>query len=398
MDDVHQLYPDASSADANCATDHFIVEDLLDFSNEDDDDNSAVLTDAAPSSAPFDTTTDSSTLTLVDSCNSSSFSASDPPHFSDVNFSNDLCVPYDDLAELEWLSNIVEESFSSEDLQKLHLISGIRARPDDSSETTRNFGIPDPTTGNNNNPIFNADVSVPAKARSKRSRGAACNWASRLLVLSPSSSSSSSVDPPEIAVAPPTPPSPHHNPAAHYSPAMGILTGKKTVKVTGAKKREGGNNGGGSGGGGGGGGGGGAEGRKCLHCATDKTPQWRTGPMGPKTLCNACGVRYKSGRLVPEYRPAASPTFVLTKHSNSHRKVMELRKQKEMMRGGGHPHTVIQQQQHHHQQFLHGHGHPHHHHHHQHHHHHPSMVFDVSSNGDDYLIHQHVGPDFRQLI
>lgn len=70
--------------------------------------------------------------------------------------------------------------------------------------------------------------------------------------------------------------------------------------------------------------------RRCTHCASEKTPQWRTGPMGPKTLCNACGVRYKSGRLVPEYRPAASPTFVLTQHSNSHRKVMELRRQKEL--------------------------------------------------------------------
>lgn len=72
--------------------------------------------------------------------------------------------------------------------------------------------------------------------------------------------------------------------------------------------------------------------RRCAHCASEKTPQWRTGPQGPKTLCNACGVRFKSGRLVPEYRPAASPTFVLTQHSNSHRKVMELRRQKEMMR------------------------------------------------------------------
>ncbi|KAK4793893.1 hypothetical protein SAY86_011887 [Trapa natans] len=70
--------------------------------------------------------------------------------------------------------------------------------------------------------------------------------------------------------------------------------------------------------------------RRCTHCASERTPQWRTGPEGPKTLCNACGVRYKSGRLVPEYRPASSPTFVLTQHSNSHRKVMELRRQKEL--------------------------------------------------------------------
>ncbi|KAL6571321.1 hypothetical protein OROHE_002964 [Orobanche hederae] len=76
--------------------------------------------------------------------------------------------------------------------------------------------------------------------------------------------------------------------------------------------------------------GGGVMGRRCLHCQTDKTPQWRAGPMGPKTLCNACGVRYKSGRLFPEYRPASSPTFSSVQHSNSHRKVVEMRRQKQM--------------------------------------------------------------------
>jgi hypothetical protein len=65
--------------------------------------------------------------------------------------------------------------------------------------------------------------------------------------------------------------------------------------------------------------------RKCMHCEITKTPQWRAGPLGPKTLCNACGVRYKSGRLFPEYRPAASPTFVPSLHSNSHKKVVEMR-------------------------------------------------------------------------
>lgn len=66
--------------------------------------------------------------------------------------------------------------------------------------------------------------------------------------------------------------------------------------------------------------------RKCMHCEVTKTPQWREGPMGPKTLCNACGVRFRSGRLFPEYRPAASPTFVSSLHSNSHKKVVEMRK------------------------------------------------------------------------
>ncbi|KAG7029155.1 GATA transcription factor 9 [Cucurbita argyrosperma subsp. argyrosperma] len=67
-------------------------------------------------------------------------------------------------------------------------------------------------------------------------------------------------------------------------------------------------------------------GRRCSHCQAQRTPQWRGGPLGPKTLCNACGVRYKkSGRLVPEYRPANSPTFVSFLHSNSHKRVMEMR-------------------------------------------------------------------------
>ncbi|XP_073284283.1 GATA transcription factor 1-like [Primulina huaijiensis] len=69
-------------------------------------------------------------------------------------------------------------------------------------------------------------------------------------------------------------------------------------------------------------------GRRCQHCLVDKTPLWRAGPMGPKTLCNACGVRYKSGRLHPEYRPACSPTFSSDLHSNSHKKVMQMRMKK----------------------------------------------------------------------
>ncbi|CAK9188456.1 unnamed protein product [Ilex paraguariensis] len=315
--------------------DHFVVEDLLDFPNDDV---------AVKEEGTFDTiagnSTDSSTVTVVDSCNSS-FSGNEP-HFSgnmgyrsfpDGQFSSDICVPYDDLAELEWLSNFVEESFSTEDLQKLQLISGMKARPDEASEAHQ-F---QPGT-NRNTSKFSPEMSVPGKARSKRSRAAPCNWTSRLLVVSPTTT-----------------------PAISSSSDSDIVSssGKKTVKPT-PKKKEPLDNGGNVSGG---------DGRKCLHCATDKTPQWRTGPMGPKTLCNACGVRYKSGRLVPEYRPAASPTFVLTKHSNSHRKVIELRRQKEMMR-------AQQQQQH----FL-----------------HQNMMFDAS-NVDDYLIHQHIGPDFQQLI
>lgn len=33
-------------------------------------------------------------------------------------------------------------------------------------------------------------------------------------------------------------------------------------------------------------------GLSCTACGTQTTPVWRAGPHGPKTLCNACGVRY----------------------------------------------------------------------------------------------------------
>ncbi|DBA72643.1 TPA: hypothetical protein ACH3X2_010390 [Trebouxia sp. C0005] len=33
----------------------------------------------------------------------------------------------------------------------------------------------------------------------------------------------------------------------------------------------------------------------CKNCGAHQTPQWRCGPEGPRTLCNACGVRYKKG-------------------------------------------------------------------------------------------------------
>lgn len=29
----------------------------------------------------------------------------------------------------------------------------------------------------------------------------------------------------------------------------------------------------------------------CRICGTTEAPEWRTGPEGPKTLCNACGIK-----------------------------------------------------------------------------------------------------------
>ncbi|KAJ8534768.1 hypothetical protein K7X08_016496 [Anisodus acutangulus] len=159
-----------------------------------------------------------------------------------TDFTDKLCFPSDDVAELEWLSNFVEDSSNN--------------FPSNSLTGTTNL--------NSNNTTL-----LHSKSRSKRSRSNT-TWASSSLQQQA-----------------------HNNKKPNHQDPQ--------------------------------------QPRKCTHCASEKTPQWRTGPLGPKTLCNACGVRYKSGRLVPEYRPAASPTFVLTQHSNSHRKVIELRRQKEVI-------------------------------------------------------------------
>nr|GME18809.1 GATA transcription factor 12-like [Ipomoea batatas] len=333
----------------NC--NNFPVDDLLNFSVEDE-----VMADTF-----FDSVTgESSTVTGVDSCNSSisggggcNFNGNlGCRSFTDAAFPppSEICVPYEDLAELEWLSNIVEDSFSSDELQNLHLISATKtastaaaaAAASNITDTLSSVTNIAPTgrqsvTDEVSPPAFRSDVSVPGKARSKRSRTAPCDWSSRLLHLSPATSSSDS----------------------NCSTANAIP--RAATKTAPYKRRENSE----------------TPGRKCLHCASEKTPQWRTGPLGPKTLCNACGVRYKSGRLVAEYRPAASPTFESTRHSNSHRKVLELRRQKDLRR----QHHQLQQQQ---QSLI-----------------SQASIFGISNGAEDYLLHHHLEsgcPDFRHMI
>ncbi|KAJ4959454.1 hypothetical protein NE237_026565 [Protea cynaroides] len=36
--------------------------------------------------------------------------------------------------------------------------------------------------------------------------------------------------------------------------------------------------------------------RVCSDCNTTRTPLWRSGPRGPKSLCNACGIRQRKAR------------------------------------------------------------------------------------------------------
>ncbi|XP_071690999.1 GATA transcription factor 9-like [Rutidosis leptorrhynchoides] len=265
----------------------FITDELLfGFPNHRD----VVLNDAFFNNA-IGNSVDSEALTAIDSCNSS-VSGSEPPFsgnfssgsYSDSQFSGvEFRLPYDDVAELEWLSSFSEESFTTVDLRSLHMMSTENKAPvtDTSySDTTTEFRRI-PIAGKRiNSDIFKTNVFVPCKARSKRSRIAPYDWTSRILHVKISIS--------KIKIK------------QDKTTPFNRRTVSKSCIV------------------------------RCLHCGSEKTPQWRTGPLGPKTLCNACGVRYKSGRLVPEYRPAASPTYVSANHSNSHRKVMEIRRQKEI--------------------------------------------------------------------
>ncbi|KAI5055722.1 hypothetical protein GOP47_0029243 [Adiantum capillus-veneris] len=38
--------------------------------------------------------------------------------------------------------------------------------------------------------------------------------------------------------------------------------------------------------------------RTCSLCGTSKTPLWRSGPLGAKSLCNACGIRSKKAKKI----------------------------------------------------------------------------------------------------
>ncbi|XP_057863739.1 GATA transcription factor 2 [Cryptomeria japonica] len=311
--------------------DFFHIDDLLDFSNEEI--AGPIVGESAVNWPNYGTATDSSTITMTEtvSCNSSVDGNSSRTYNvleTDENNPAELCVPCDDLAELEWLSNFVEDSFSTEEAPKAFFAPNFgnvgtdketQLRPHTTQEcgngNTSPNSVLDTTSSTRKTPTpgFSPETPVPGRARSKRSRPPVCNWSSR--IVSPTCSASTALEngstPTTSALSSDSDffaesSLPTKKPAVKTSQGMGIF--QKKIKQEQQVLPM----------------------RKCMHCATVKTPQWRTGPMGPKTLCNACGVRFKSGRLVPEYRPAASPTFVATKHSNSHRKVIEMRRQKEM--------------------------------------------------------------------
>lgn len=256
-----------SFSDDFCAVngDDFFVDGLLDFSTDagfvEDDHNSQLL------KHPDDT----------NNVKPSSVSPmkTENQHKSTVPPETELCLPVDDVADLEWVSQLVDDSFSGGYF--LTCAAGKLPERKPETETVTLVAV---------NPSFKN--LVHKKARSKRSRTGGRVWSLRsstpLTDSSASCSSSSSCT------------------------SKPLLKRQKKRKPAGSGQ---------------------PQPRRCSHCLVQKTPQWRAGPLGAKTLCNACGVRYKSGRLLPEYRPACSPTFSSEVHSNNHRKVLEMRRKKE---------------------------------------------------------------------
>ncbi|XP_052198179.1 GATA transcription factor 5 [Diospyros lotus] len=285
--------------------DDFFVDDLLDFSKGGVEDGDALFEakEEEPEHEEEET-------------RACSVSVQEQKKETDFDPCSELSVPADDLANLEWLSHFVEDSFSG---YSLTCAAGkLAEKPADNRPGAPE--IPAPAK-----PQFTTPIQT--KARSKRARTGGRVWSLGSPSLTESSSTSSSSTSSTLSSSP----SISLNPwlicasPSQTAESVNLLGPAQPAKKLKKKKQETPSTGGG----------GSQQPRRCSHCLVQKTPQWRAGPLGAKTLCNACGVRYKSGRLFPEYRPACSPTFSSEIHSNNHRKVLEMRRKKEL--GGGPP-------------------------------------------------------------
>ncbi|CAH2064420.1 unnamed protein product, partial [Thlaspi arvense] len=272
--------------------DDFSVDDLLDFSNGDvfvEDEAELKLQRKRGASVSQN---DENTLHQNDGFSTAGEDVGSLP-------TNELSVPMDDLAELEWLSNFVEDSFTpySAPTKKPAWLTGDRRHPVAPVKEDSSF-----------------KTLLPVKVRTKRAKTGVSVGSLGSSSLTDSSSSSTT-----SSSSTSGPSSPPWLPGAEFLDEPVVQRQKKQKKTSSVSAIW--NNG--------------VQAqtqtqtRRCSHCGVQKTPQWRAGPEGAKTLCNACGVRYKSGRLLPEYRPACSPTFSIELHSNHHRKVVEMRRKKE---------------------------------------------------------------------
>ncbi|OMO91858.1 Zinc finger, GATA-type [Corchorus capsularis] len=299
------------------------IDDLLDFPNEDIE---AGLSASDSGAAAFN----SAAFPSIWNTHSESLPGSDSvfSNNSASDLSAELSVPYEDIVQLEWLSNFVEDSQcgASLTIKKEESFSINKDSSHNQFQTSSPVSVLESSSscsGDKTLPRSPETAAAPGRrgrARSKRPRPATFNPRPAIQLISPTSSVNENDVPQSFAV--PKAPSDSEN----YAESRLLIKLPRQVNPEHKKKKKiklslpaaaapADSNQAPSG----------QAVRKCMHCEITKTPQWRAGPMGPKTLCNACGVRYKSGRLFPEYRPAASPTFVPSLHSNSHKKVLEMR-------------------------------------------------------------------------
>ncbi|PSS21698.1 GATA transcription factor [Actinidia chinensis var. chinensis] len=277
--------------------DDFSVDVFLDFSNEELTDNFGE--EDSEEEEKDSLSTISQDRVEDDSSNSTTFSGTGD---SGSISAGELAVAVDDFEDLEWLSQFADDSVSE--------LSLLCPAGDFKESTSMNRPEPVSRPAIQRTPVLCFSSPVPAKARSKRARPSGRAWYRDLPSLSESSSTpSSSSGSSQTSVLF------FSNPVRDLGDGVLKPPAKKQKRPTAETDGEAG---------------GCQTQRRCSHCQVQKTPQWRAGPLGAKTLCNACGVRYKSGRLFPEYRPACSPTFSGDVHSNSHRKVLEMRRKKEV--------------------------------------------------------------------
>ncbi|KAL5065879.1 hypothetical protein RYX36_027616 [Vicia faba] len=69
--------------------------------------------------------------------------------------------------------------------------------------------------------------------------------------------------------------------------------------------------------------------RVCSDCNTTKTPLWRSGPRGPKSLCNACGIRQRKARRAMALAAASENGTTIADHETCSAKRKKLQKKKE---------------------------------------------------------------------
>lgn len=235
---------------------------------------------------------------------------SDNHRNSASDLSAELSVPYEDILQLEWLSTFVEDSFSSRGLTLGKENIPVEKEPSSQGkfQTSSPASVLESSSSSSSSFSSSGEKTLPLspchrgpqRARTKRPRPTTFNPLPVFVAPGFPTESENFAESPMKKILKLAAPEQKKKKKIKFSiPLAPVETNQNPV----AQQTV----------------------RKCQHCEITKTPQWRAGPMGPKTLCNACGVRYKSGRLFPEYRPAASPTFVPSLHSNSHKKVLEMR-------------------------------------------------------------------------